>query len=108
MGEIIVVRPGTALWRREASPRARSSEIRRVHLSQVVSTYVGETEKNLRRLFDAAEGPGAVLLFDEADALFGKRGAVAESGPRYEKSCPHITSDELAVAVARLRRRRRP
>jgi hypothetical protein len=44
----------------------------RVDLSRVVSTYIGETEKNLRRLFDAAEKADAVLLFDEADALFGR------------------------------------
>jgi SpoVK/Ycf46/Vps4 family AAA+-type ATPase len=42
----------------------------------VVSKYIGETEKNLERLFAAAEAEGAVLLFDEADALFGKRSEV--------------------------------
>jgi hypothetical protein len=46
----------------------------RVDLATVVSKYIGETEKNLKRVFDAAEASGAVLLFDEADALFGKRG----------------------------------
>nr|MDJ0600018.1 ATP-binding protein [Crocosphaera sp.] len=45
----------------------------RIDLSGVVDKYIGETEKNLRRLFDAAEGGGAILFFDEADALFGKR-----------------------------------
>ena len=49
----------------------------------VVSKYIGETEKNLRRLFDAAEGSGAILLFDEADALFGKRSEVRDSHDRY-------------------------
>jgi SpoVK/Ycf46/Vps4 family AAA+-type ATPase len=49
----------------------------------VVSKYIGETEKNLRRVFDAAEAGGAVLLFDEADALFGKRGEVKDSHDRY-------------------------
>src|SRR4051794_19535347 len=44
----------------------------RVDLSAVVSKYIGETEKNLRRVFDSAEASGAVLLFEEADALFGK------------------------------------
>jgi len=48
-----------------------------------VSKYVGETEKNLRRLFDAAEDGGAILFFDEADALFGKRGEVKDSHDRY-------------------------
>jgi AAA+ superfamily predicted ATPase len=55
----------------------------RVDLSQVVSKYIGETEKNLRSIFDAAENTGAVLLFDEADALFGKRSEVRDSHDRY-------------------------
>jgi vesicle-fusing ATPase len=55
----------------------------RIDLSAVVSKYIGETEKNLRRLFDAAEQGGAVLLFDEADALFGKRSDVKDSHDRY-------------------------
>jgi hypothetical protein len=54
-----------------------------VDLSQVVSKYIGETEKNLRRVFDAAEHGGALLLFDEADALFGKRSEVKDSHDRY-------------------------
>ncbi|MDO8578177.1 MAG: ATP-binding protein [Dehalococcoidales bacterium] len=57
--------------------------LHRIDLSQVVSKYIGETEKNLRRLFDAAEGGGAILFFDEADALFGKRSAVKDSHDRY-------------------------
>ncbi len=55
----------------------------RVDLAVVVSKYIGETEKNLKRLFDAAETSGAVLLFDEADALFGKRSDVKDSHDRY-------------------------
>jgi hypothetical protein len=54
-----------------------------IDLSQVVSKYIGETEKNLRVVFDAAEQGGAVLLFDEADALFGKRSEVKDSHDRY-------------------------
>jgi hypothetical protein len=64
-----------------------ASELRldlyRIDLSQVVSKYIGETEKNLRKVFDAAEGGGAILLFDEADALFGKRSEVKDSHDRY-------------------------
>src|SRR5204863_7641168 len=45
--------------------------------------YIGETEKNLRMIFDAAEEGGAILLFDEADALFGKRSEVKDSRDRY-------------------------
>ncbi len=55
----------------------------RIDLSAVVSKYIGETEKNLRKLFDAAEDAGAILLFDEADALFGKRSEVKDSHDRY-------------------------
>jgi len=58
-------------------------DLYRIDLSQVLSKYVGETEKNLGALFDAAENTGCVLLFDEADALFGKRGEVIESHDRY-------------------------
>ncbi|MFD7285539.1 ATP-binding protein [Streptomyces sp. NPDC059863] len=54
-----------------------------IDLSQVVSKYIGETEKNLRKVFDAAERGGALLLFDEADALFGKRSEVKDSHDRY-------------------------
>jgi SpoVK/Ycf46/Vps4 family AAA+-type ATPase len=54
-----------------------------IDLSQVVSKYIGETEKNLRRVFEAAERSGAILLFDEADALFGKRSEVKDSHDRY-------------------------
>ena len=58
-------------------------DLYRIDLSAVVSKYIGETEKNLRRIFDAAEGGGAVLFFDEADALFGKRSEVKDSHDRY-------------------------
>lgn len=55
----------------------------RIDLSGVVSKYIGETEKNLRKLFDAADGGGAILFFDEADTLFGKRSEVKDSHDRY-------------------------
>jgi vesicle-fusing ATPase len=58
-------------------------DLYRIDLSAVVSKYIGETEKNLSRVFAAAEAGGAVLLFDEADALFGKRGEVRDSHDRY-------------------------
>jgi hypothetical protein len=54
-----------------------------IDLSQVVSKFIGETEKNLRKVFDGAERGGAMLLFDEADALFGKRSEVKDSHDRY-------------------------
>jgi SpoVK/Ycf46/Vps4 family AAA+-type ATPase len=58
-------------------------DLYKIDLSQVVSKYIGETEKNLRRVFAAAEEGGAILLFDEADALFGKRAEVKDSHDRY-------------------------
>jgi len=58
-------------------------DLYRIDLSAMVSKYIGETEKNLRRVFDAAETGGAILLFDEADALFGKRSEVKDSHDRY-------------------------
>jgi hypothetical protein len=58
-------------------------DLYRIDLSSVVSKYIGETEKNLRRVFDAAEDGGTILLFDEADALFGKRSEVKDSHDRY-------------------------
>ena len=59
--------------RRGRSPASSGSTLYRIDLSQVVNKYIGETEKNLARLFDAADAGDAILLFDEADALFGKR-----------------------------------
>lgn len=60
-----------------------SLDLYRIDLSQVVNKYIGETEKNLKKIFDAAEEGGAILLFDEADALFGKRSEVKDSHDRY-------------------------
>jgi len=72
---------------RENAAAALAAELEvdlyRVDVGQVVSKYIGETEKNLRRVFDAAERAGAVLLFDEADALFGKRTDVKDAHDRY-------------------------
>jgi SpoVK/Ycf46/Vps4 family AAA+-type ATPase len=67
----------------EVLANALKLDLCRIDLSQVVSKYIGETEKNLRRVFDAAEEGGAILLFDEADALFGKRSEVKDSHDRY-------------------------
>jgi hypothetical protein len=67
----------------EVLARELHLDLYRIDLSAVVSKYIGETEKNLRRVFDAAEAGGAILLFDEADALFGKRTEVKDSHDRY-------------------------
>ncbi|MEO8842103.1 MAG: AAA family ATPase [Kofleriaceae bacterium] len=67
----------------EVIAREAKLDLYHVDLSQVVDKYVGETEKRLRRIFDAAEQGGAVLLFDEADALFGKRANVERGADRW-------------------------
>ncbi len=67
----------------EVLARELRLDLYRIDLSSVVSKYIGETEKNLRRVFDAAEESGTILLFDEADALFGKRTVVKDSHDRY-------------------------
>ncbi len=58
-------------------------DLYRIDLSSLISKYIGETEKNLRQVFDAAESGGAILLFDEADAVFGRRSEVRDSHDRY-------------------------
>jgi len=58
-------------------------ELYKIDLSQVISKYIGETEKNLDHIFTAAESANAILFFDEADALFGKRSEVRDSHDRY-------------------------
>jgi ATPase family associated with various cellular activities (AAA) len=76
--------PGTGkTMAAEVLARDLDLELFRIDVSQLVSKYIGETEKNLRRVFDAAEESGAILLFDEADALFARRTAVNDSHDRY-------------------------
>jgi SpoVK/Ycf46/Vps4 family AAA+-type ATPase len=58
-------------------------DLHKIDLSSVVSKWIGETEKNLDRIFTAAENANAILFFDEADALFGKRSEVRDSHDRY-------------------------
>ncbi len=58
-------------------------DLYKIDLSSVISKYIGETEKNLSRIFDEAETSNAILFFDEADALFGKRSEVRDSHDRY-------------------------
>ena len=67
----------------ELIARELRTSLYRVNLNQVASKYIGETEKNLARVFEAAQKKGAVLLFNEADALFGKRSQVKDAHDRY-------------------------
>src|SRR5207244_1155068 len=87
-------RRSSALWRTRGRGPGRSMaaevlaghlclDLYRIDLAGVVSKYIGETEKNLRKVFDAAEESGAILFFDEADALFGTRTEVKDSHDRY-------------------------
>jgi len=72
-----------ALIAAQTLARDLGKDLDRVDLGDVVSKYIGETEKNLRRVFNAAEKSDAILFFDEADALFGKRTNVSDSHDRY-------------------------
>ncbi|PWV61202.1 ATPase family protein associated with various cellular activities (AAA) [Plasticicumulans acidivorans] len=76
--------PGTGkTMAAEALARALAMPLYRIDLSQVVDKYIGETEKNLKRVFDAADAADVILFFDEADALFGKRTEVRDAHDRY-------------------------
>ncbi|WP_309120033.1 ATP-binding protein [Paenibacillus sp.] len=63
--------------------REMDAELYRIDLSRMVSKYIGETEKNLSDIFDEAQLSGAILFFDEADALFGKRSEVKDAHDKY-------------------------
>lgn len=75
--------PESAALTAEAIAHEMGRDLLHVDLQAVMSKYIGETEKNLDRIFRAAEESGAVLFFDEADALFGKRSEVKDSHNRY-------------------------
>lgn len=108
----IVVRPGTEVWAALDGVRPERGEWRsvelphsvsrivgvfpdRVDLAALVSTYIGETEKHVSAVLDRAEEGGWILLFDESDALFGKRTQVADPHDRY-------ASQETAYLLTRL------
>lgn len=76
--------PGTGkTMAAEVVANGLSLDLYKIDLSQVVSKYIGETEKQLRLIFDAAQASSAILFFDEADALFGKRSEVKDAHDRY-------------------------
>jgi len=83
---VLVLSGSTALRRRKAAEALAETlnvDLFRVDVSAVKSQYIGETEKNLNDVFDKAEASGAILFFDEADALFGKRSKVSDAHDRY-------------------------
>ena len=83
---VLVLYGSTALRRRKSAETLAESlqvDLFRVDLAAVVSQHIGETEKNLNDVFDKAEASGAILFFDEADALFGARDTVNDAHDRY-------------------------
>ena len=70
-------------------------EVYRIDLSMVISKYIGETEKNLEKIFRRAENKGWILFFDEADALFGKRTSISDAHDKY-------ANQEIAYLLQRL------
>jgi SpoVK/Ycf46/Vps4 family AAA+-type ATPase len=83
---VLVLSGSTALRRKKAAETLAETlkvDLFRVDLSAVVSKYIGETEKNLNDVFDKAEASGAILFFDEADPLFGKRSKVDDARDQY-------------------------
>lgn len=80
---------------------ATNRELLRVDLSQVVSKYIGETEKNLRQLFERAENSNVLLFFDEADALFGKRTEVRDAHDRYANARTQleVAAQDRGIAI---------
>jgi vesicle-fusing ATPase len=90
--------PGTGkTMAAEALASELALDLYRIDLSQVVNKYIGETEKNLRRVFDAAEASDCILFFDEADALFGKRTEVKDAHDRF-------ANIEIAYLLERMER----
>jgi SpoVK/Ycf46/Vps4 family AAA+-type ATPase len=83
---VLVLSGSTALRRRKAAETLAETlkvDLFRVDLSAVVSQYIGETEQNLNDVFDKAAASGAILFFDEADALFGTGSKVKDAHGRY-------------------------
>ena len=100
VGTRILVTARTAAQRQQLAGQV-ATELNRglvcVHLTEMVRPFIGETEKNLRRLFDSAEASGAILFFDAADALFGRRNDVKDSHDRY-------ANQEISYLLERLER----
>jgi hypothetical protein len=94
----VVVEGGTAAERAEVAAQLASAvgqRVERIELAKVVNKYIGETEKNLKKVFASAEIADTVLFFDEADALFGKRSDVKDSHDRY-------TNQEISYLLDRI------
>lgn len=103
-GLLVAADPRARLQAARIVARESGAALYRVDLAAVTGKYIGETGKNLDRMFAAAESAGAVLLFDEADALFGKRSTIRDAHDRYA----NIEINALAAPAGRRTRRRFP
>src|SRR6266540_1189217 len=90
----------------EAIARTSALPLHRIDLQRVASKYTDETEKNLRKVLDAAEAGAAVLFFDEADALFGKRSEVKDGHDRRQAAAVEYLASDRTISRARRARRR--
>jgi hypothetical protein len=95
----LVILEGALLQRQQLAETLVRHLGDRVNLGAVVSKYIGETEKNLDRLFAEANHSGGILFFDEADALFGKRSEVKDSHDRYASLARRLDSFQGQVII---------
>jgi SpoVK/Ycf46/Vps4 family AAA+-type ATPase len=102
-GTVVVLHGDDADGRRSTASTLADAlhlELHRVDADRIISRWLGETERNLRRVFDETEGTKAVLYFDEADALFDRGGDIPKRGPRDPRR------DAVAAWIAHLRAHR--
>jgi len=95
----LVILEGALLQRHQLAQALAKDQGERVNLGAVVVKYIGETEKNLDRLFAAANDPASILFFDEADALFGNRSEVKDSHDRYASLARRLDSFQGQVII---------
>ncbi|MEZ5361563.1 MAG: AAA family ATPase [Bryobacterales bacterium] len=99
-GELIEVAGSAASMRFQAAKRIAAQ--RGLTITRIDSRYIGETEKNIRRLLRNADASGCILFFDEADALFGKRTGVKDSHDRYANQEVSHLLDQLVAKGAKI------
>jgi SpoVK/Ycf46/Vps4 family AAA+-type ATPase len=102
-GTVVVLHGDDADGRRSTASSLADAlhlELHRVDADRIISRWLGETERNLRRVFDEMQGSEAVLFFDEADALFDRGGDIPKRGPRDPRR------DAVAAWIAHLRAHR--
>lgn len=97
--ERLVVLEGFPLYRHQLAEAMAQQLGYQVNLGAVGAQYIGETEKNLSRLFTEANNAGTILFFDEADSLFGKRAEVKDSHDRYANLETRLASFQGSVVL---------